>query len=61
MAIFRKKLCHYSSDFIYDPILILFHTNVKYNIILNKFKFERSKNKVNVTVAIFRKKTLSLL
>ena len=65
MAILEKH-CHRSSAFIYRPNLILYHTNVKYeNIldkflkhILNKFEFERSRAKV--TVAIFRK-TLSSL
>ena len=49
-----------SSDFIYYPILILFHTNVIYDNILDKFEFERSRAKVKVTVAILRK-TLSSL
>ena len=53
--LFLEKLCHHSSAFIYKPILILFHTNVKYDNILDKFEFERSRVKVKVTVAIFRK------
>ena len=43
-----------------EPVLILYHTNVLYNNILDKFEFERSRAKVKVTVAIFRK-TLSSL
>ena len=39
----------------YQPILIKLHTNVEYDNILNKFEFERSRAKVKVTVAIFRK------
>ena len=60
MAIFRKKHCHRSSALIYRPILILFHTNVWYDNILDKFEFERSRAQVKFTVAIFRK-TLSSL
>ena len=57
---FLDKHCHRSSSsaFIHRPILILYHTNVKYDNILDKF--ERSRAKVNVTVAVFRK-TLSSL
>ena len=54
-----EKLCHHSSAFIYGPILILFHTNVKYDN-LDRFEFERSRAKIKVTVTIL-KKTLSLL
>ena len=53
MAIFRKTLCHHSSAFIYRPIVSLYHTNVEYNNILDKFKFERSRAKVKATAAIF--------
>ena len=60
VAIFRKTLCHHSSTFIYRPILILYHANVEYDNILDKFKFERSRAKVKATAAIFRK-TLSSL
>ena len=49
VAIFKKH-CHYSSALIKLP------TNVKYDNILNNFKFEGSMAKVKVTVAIFRKK-----
>ena len=58
--LFLEKLCLHSSALIYKPILILFHTNVKYYKIFDRFEFERSGAKVKVTVAIFRK-TLSLL
>ena len=58
--LFLEKHCHHSSAFIYRPILILYHTNVKYDNILDKFDFEHSRAKVKVTVAISRK-TLSLL
>ena len=92
-AIFRRKNnVHHSSAFIYESILILFHTNNKYNNIpagiwcendvgstsmrrhhvasmlirrhfgtkcplgiLIKFEFERSRTKVNATVAVLRK------
>ena len=49
-----KKHCHRSSPFMYRPILILFHTHDinKYDNILDKFEFERSRAKVRVTVAI---------
>ena len=43
VAIFRKTHCHRSSALIYRPIFILFHTNVKYDNILDKFEFERSR------------------
>ena len=58
--LFLDKHCHRSSSsaFIYRPILILYHTNVKYDNILDKF--EHSRVKVKVTVAVFRK-TLSSL
>ena len=56
----KKKQCHNSSALIYGPILILYHTYIQYDNILDKFKLERTKGKVKVTVAIFRK-TLSLL
>ena len=59
MASFRKN-CHRSSAFIYVPILLLLHTNVKHDNTLDKFELERSRAKVKVTVAIFRK-TLSSL
>ena len=50
-----EKLCHHSSAFIYRPILILCHTNVKYDNILDKFEFERSRAKVKVaTVKILK-------
>ena len=53
--LFLEKHCHRSSAFIYRPILILFHTNVKYENILEKIGFDRSKAKVKVTVAILEK------
>ena len=59
MAILREY-CHRSSSFIYGLILVLYHTNVKYDSILDKFEFECSRAKGKVTVAMFRK-TLSLL
>ena len=43
MAIFRKTNCHRFSAVIYRPILSLFHTNVEYDNILDKFEFERSR------------------
>ena len=58
--LFLEKHCHRSSAFIYRPILILYHINVKYDNILDKLEFERPGAKVKVTVAIFRK-TLSSL
>ena len=60
MTIFRKKLCHHSSAFIFKSIFNLYHTNVKYDNILDKFEFEGSRAKVKVTVAVYRK-TLSSL
>ena len=39
----------------YRLILILFQINVKYDNIFDKFKFERSRVKVKVTPATFRK------
>ena len=55
MTIFRKKLCHHSSAFISKPILIFFHTNVKYDNILDKFEFDCSRAKVKFTEAFLRK------
>ena len=55
VVIFRQTLCHYSSAFIYTPILILYLTNAEYDNTLDKFEFEHSKAKVKVTAAIFRK------
>ena len=55
------KHCHRASALIYRPILILYHTNIKYDNIFDKLNFESSRAKVKVTVAIFRKKTLSLI
>ena len=52
MTIFFEKLCHHSSAF----ILTTYHKNVNYDNILDKFEFERSRTKVKVTVAVFRKK-----
>ena len=60
MANLKKKHCHRSSAFIYGPILLLLHTSVKHDNILDKFEFDCSRAKVTVTVAIFRK-TLSSL
>ena len=60
MAILEKH-CHRSSAFIYRPNLILYHTNVKFENILDKFlkhilnKFEFEPSRAKVTVAIFRK------
>ena len=51
----EKTLCHHSSAFIYILILILYHTNVEYDNILDKFEFERSRANVKVIAAIFRK------
>ena len=56
----EKKHCNRSSAFIYRPVLLLLHTSVKHDNILDKFEFERSRSKVKVTMAIFRK-TLSSL
>ena len=36
--------------------MILYHTNIKYDNILDKIAFQRSMVKLNVTVDIFRKK-----
>ena len=52
--------CHRSSAYIYQWILIEFHTNVGYNNISCKFDFQDAGLKVKVTMAIFRK-TLSSL
>ena len=57
-CLFVEKLCHHCSTFIHRPILILYYTNVKYDDILDKFKFERSRAKVKVTVAILDKKNI---
>ena len=51
-CLFLEKHCHRSSALMYIPILILYHTNVKYDKILDKFEFERSRATVKVTVAI---------
>ena len=60
VAIFRKSKnhCHRSSAFMYGLVYILYHTNVQYDIILDKFEFECSRAKVKVKVAIFRKKNI---
>ena len=58
--LFLEKYYHRSSAFIYRLILILYHTNDKFDNILDEIKFERSRAKVKVTVASFRK-TLSSL
>ena len=60
-CLFLEKHCHRSNAFICRPILILYHTNVKYVNILEKFEFGHSRAKVKVTVAIFFLKTLSSL
>ena len=51
--LFLVTLCLHFSAFIFRPILILIHTNVKYDTILDKIEVERSRAKVKVTVAIF--------
>ena len=56
MTILVNKNCRRFSAFIYKQILILYHTNVKYDNILNKFELERSMAKVKVY-----RKTLSSL
>ena len=61
MAIFRKSHCHHSRAFIYKWILNLYQTDLKYDNIMDKFEFERSRAKVKVTAAIFRKKILIAL
>ena len=43
VAIFRKTHCHPSSALIYRPILILYHKNVQYDNIFDKFEFEHSR------------------
>ena len=58
--LFLETHCHHSCAFMYKPLLILFHINVKCDNILDKSEFERSRIKVKVTVAIYRK-TLSAL
>ena len=45
----------------YQWILIKLHLNVRHNNISSKFSFQVAGLKVKVIVAIFRKKTLSLL
>ena len=44
----------------YEPILLYFHTSVTHDNILDKFEFERSRAKVKVTVAVFRRTLTSL-
>ena len=51
-------ICHRSSTYIYRWILILLHTNVRYDNISSKFHFQVPGLKVKVTVAIYIK-TLS--
>ena len=53
--LFLEKNCHRSCAFIYGPFLLLLHKSVKHDNILDNFEFERSRAKVKVTVAIFRK------
>ena len=53
--LFTENHCHGSSTFIKRLILILYHTNDKYDNISDKFKFEGSRAKVKVTVAIKKK------
>ena len=55
-----KKHCHHSSALIYGLSLILYHTYVEYDNILDKFEFECSRAKVKVTVAVFRKTVIAL-
>ena len=50
--IFLEKHCHCLSTFIYGLILILLHTNMKYDNNFNNFEFEGFRTKVKVTVAI---------
>ena len=59
MIIYRKKFVINLSPY-YRPILILFHTNVKYDNIVDRFELERSRAKVKVTVASFRKALSSI-
>ena len=54
-AIFRK-FCYGSSAYIHWWILIQLHTNVLYDNISSKFNFRGTSIKVNVVLAIFRKK-----
>ena len=50
---FRKNIVMVLQFLFYRPILISFHTNVKYVNILNKLAFNHCMSKVKVRVAIF--------
>ena len=58
--LFLEKHCHRSSTFIYGPNLLLLHTNISMKNILIKFKFQLSRAKVNVKVAILRNMLLAV-
>ena len=57
---FSEKLCHCSSAFIYEPILIYLHISVKYDTILDQLAFRHYRSKAKVTFDVFTK-TLSSL
>ena len=46
MLLFLDKHFHRSSAFIYGPILIKLHTNVRYDNILHRLAFEHNRSKV---------------
>ena len=52
---FLEKLCHRSSAYIYQWILICLHTNVGYYNISSEIDFQGAGLKVKETVAVFRK------
>ena len=55
VALFSKKNFVSLQRIIYKPILILFQINIEYGNVFNRFKFGRSRAKVKVTEAIFKK------
>ena len=52
--LFLDKLCHGSSTFICELILIKLHTNVNYDNISDKFTFQLCMSKVKVRIAYGR-------
>ena len=54
-GLFLEKKCHQSTAFIYGLILIYLHTNILYENILFKLKFQHSRATVKVLMAILIK------
>ena len=58
--LFLEKHCYCSSTFIYRPILLYFTQMFSMKNILIKFKFQLSRAKVSVKVAVLRNMLLAV-